>query len=58
MAHIRADLPVVISSGHLCDRQRSELLQAGERGLVQKENTVEELGPLIQRLLGEAVEER
>ena len=48
----------MISSGHLSDRQRSELLQAGVRGLVQKENTVEELGPLIRRLLGEAVEER
>jgi PAS domain S-box-containing protein len=57
-ARIRADLPVVISSGHLSERQRSELLQAGVRGLVQKENTVEELGPLIERLLGEAVEEQ
>ncbi|MES2958200.1 MAG: ATP-binding protein [Pseudomonadota bacterium] len=58
VTRIRADLPVVISSGHLSDPQRNELLDAGVRGLVQKENTIEELGPLIQRLLAEATEEQ
>jgi PAS domain S-box-containing protein len=51
VTRIRADLPVVVTSGHLTEVQRSELLAAGVRGLVQKENTVDELGPLIRRLM-------
>ena len=51
VARIRADLPVVISSGHLSDEQRDELLRAGVRELIQKENTVEDLGLLVHRLL-------
>jgi PAS domain S-box-containing protein len=53
LARIRPDLPVVVTSGHLTDAQRNELLDAGVRGLVQKENTADELGPLLKRLLGE-----
>jgi CheY-like chemotaxis protein len=53
LARIRPDLPVVVTSGHLTDGQRNELLDAGVRGLVQKENTADELGPLLKRLLGE-----
>jgi PAS domain S-box-containing protein len=53
VARIRADLPVVISSGHLSDEQRSELLDAGVRALVHKQNTIDELGPLLRRVLGE-----
>ena len=51
MARIRADLPLVISSGHLSEGQREALLAAGVRGVVQKENAIDELGPLLQRLL-------
>jgi DNA-binding NarL/FixJ family response regulator len=55
VARIRADLPVVISSGHLSDEQRSDLMNAGVRALVQKQSTIDELGPLLKRVLGEQV---
>ena len=48
---IRADLPVAISSGHLSDEQRDEIRRWGVRELIRKENTLEELGPLVSRLL-------
>ncbi len=53
LARVRPDLPLVISSGHLSEGQREALLAAGVRGVVQKENAVDELGPLLQRLLAE-----
>ncbi len=52
LADIRADLPVVISSGYLNETDRAALLSAGVRGMVQKEDSVDEIGPLIGRLLG------
>ena len=51
LAAIRPDLPVVISSGHLTEKQRAELLSAGVIDVIQKESTVEELGPLVHRVL-------
>jgi len=51
LAVIRPDLPLVISSGHLSETQREALLAVGVRGVVQKENAIDELGPLLQRLL-------
>jgi PAS domain S-box-containing protein len=50
-AQIRADLPVVISSGHLSDEQRSALRDCGVIYLIRKENTLEELGPIVDRAL-------
>ena len=51
LTRISPDLPVVISSGHLTDEERTELLRAGVREFMRKENTLEELGPLLERLL-------
>ena len=51
LTRICPDLPVVISSGHLTDEERIELLRAGVREFMHKENTLEELGPLLERLL-------
>ncbi len=51
LAAIRADLPLVINSGHLSEEQRRALLAAGVSGVVQKENAIDELGPLLQKLL-------
>jgi PAS domain S-box-containing protein len=51
MARIRAALPVVISSGHITDEQRTDMLHAGVRHLIRKENTFEELGTTVRRLL-------
>jgi DNA-binding NtrC family response regulator len=51
VGRIRADLPVVIISGHFTEEQRAEMLRAGVRELLRKENTFEELGALVHRLL-------
>jgi PAS domain S-box-containing protein len=53
LAQIRRDLPVVISSGYLSEELRAEAQRAGVRALLQKENTLEELGALVQRLLAD-----
>jgi PAS domain S-box-containing protein len=53
---LRPDLPVVISSGYLSDDLRESADEAGVSALMHKERTVEELGPLLRRLL--ANEER
>ena len=54
LAEIRRDLPVVISSGYLSEELRKEARRAGVRALLQKENTLEELGALVKRLLADA----
>ena len=51
LTRISPDLPVVISSGHLTDEERVDLQRAGVREFMHKENTLEELGPLLERLL-------
>ncbi|HSV71353.1 MAG TPA: PAS domain-containing protein [Methylibium sp.] len=51
LAALRADLPVVISSGFISEALQAEARALGVRGLLHKENTVEELGPLVRRLL-------
>jgi PAS domain S-box-containing protein len=58
MAHVRPDLPLVISSGYLSDELRAGATQAGIRHLLQKQNTFEELATLVERALAEAQVER
>jgi CheY-like chemotaxis protein len=53
LAGIRPDLPVVISSGLLSDELRSRAALHGVRALLPKENSFDELVPLLQRLLAE-----
>ena len=48
---LRPGLPVVISSGYLSEELRTAAAQAGVRQLLQKENTVEELGDVLRSLL-------
>ena len=48
---LRADLPVVISSGYLSDELRSAATRAGVRQLLRKENTVEELCDVLRQVL-------
>jgi CheY-like chemotaxis protein len=48
---LRPALPVVISSGYLSEELQLAARQAGVRRLLAKENTVEELGPLLRELL-------
>ena len=48
---LRPALPVVISTGYLSDELRSQALSLGVRGLLKKENTLEELAGLLRDLL-------
>ncbi len=48
---IRPDAPVVLSSGYLRPAEIEKARSLGVREVILKPNTVEELGPLVQRLL-------
>jgi len=48
---MRPGLPVVISSGYLSDELRVAAAEAGVRQLLQKENTVDELGDVLRKVL-------
>ncbi len=48
---IRPGLPIVVSSGYLSEELRLAAGQLGVRQLLQKENTVEELGGVLRRVL-------
>jgi PAS domain S-box-containing protein len=48
---IRPELPVVISSGYITEELRSQARDAGVRGLLEKQNTFEELGSVVGRIL-------
>ncbi|MBL8351064.1 MAG: PAS domain S-box protein [Burkholderiaceae bacterium] len=51
VAAIRADLPVLISSGYIDAQLLERAARAGVRALVRKENLAEELAPAIWRAL-------
>lgn len=51
LSRIRPDLPVIISSGYITDELRSLAREAGVRGLLEKQNTFEELCTLVAQLL-------
>jgi CheY-like chemotaxis protein len=55
---IRADLPVVLVSGHLSDEVRREAAQAGVDRALLKPNTVEELGRSIAAIVEERAARR
>ncbi|MGA0609012.1 response regulator [Caldimonas sp. KR1-144] len=50
---IAPQLPVIISSGYLPDEARAEAMRLGVRGIVHKENIVEDLGRLIRQVLAQ-----
>ncbi|GCL61978.1 CHASE domain-containing protein [Pseudaquabacterium pictum] len=54
LADSRPALPVVITSGYITDGLRAEARQAGVRQLLQKEHTLDQLGPLLVQVLAEA----
>lgn len=45
-------LPVLISSGHVTEALLAEARSLGVRGLIHKEQTFEELAPLVRQVLG------
>ncbi|MBI5504519.1 MAG: PAS domain S-box protein [Deltaproteobacteria bacterium] len=52
LLRLRPDLPVVLASGYVTDELRAEALAAGVRDVIYKPNTMEELGEVVQRLMG------
>lgn len=52
VASIRADLPVVIHSGHISESVRSEAARIGVKSVVNKGGSFDELGAVVQRILG------
>jgi DNA-binding NtrC family response regulator len=54
LARIRPDLPVVISSGYITEDLRDMAQVAGVRGLLDKQNTFEELCPLVAQVLADS----
>ena len=54
-AQVRVDLPVLITSGYITEALNAEMRQAGVRGVINKERTVEELGALIATVLAAPV---
>jgi signal transduction histidine kinase len=58
LAALRADLPVIVSSGLVTDTLRAQAYQAGARAVMHKERSVEELVPLLRLLLDDAGRER
>ena len=51
LAVLRPELPVIISTGYITDPLRTQAAALGVRALVRKENTVEELGAAVRRVL-------
>jgi CheY-like chemotaxis protein len=51
LALLRPALPVVISTGYVSDELREQARMVGVRGLLKKENTLEELASLLRELL-------
>ena len=51
LRRVRANLPVVISSGNLPDQLQAEAREAGVRALVHKQYTLEELGAVVRWVL-------
>jgi len=52
LALLRADLPVIISSGYITEELTLAADAAGVRGVLQKQSTPEELAPLLSAVLG------
>jgi DNA-binding NtrC family response regulator len=53
LQRIRPDLPVVMSSGYITEDLVSQAQLAGVRGLLEKQNTFQELCGLVERVLAE-----
>ncbi|MFY7866329.1 hybrid sensor histidine kinase/response regulator [Roseateles sp.] len=51
LQQIRPDLPVILSSGYMSDALQAQAQAAGIKALLRKEMSLEELGPMIAKLL-------
>jgi PAS domain S-box-containing protein len=52
VASIRADLPVILTSGYISDELREGAAQAGVKHVIYKPNTIEEMCEAIDRIVG------
>jgi CheY-like chemotaxis protein len=50
ISELRADLPVIVTSGYVRPEDREAASHVGVRELVLKPNTVEELAQVLQRV--------
>jgi DNA-binding NarL/FixJ family response regulator len=50
---LRPDLPIVLSSGYVTDELLRNASRCGVREVIYKEDTTEQLGELLQRLLAQ-----
>ena len=53
LARVRPQLPVILSSGYITEEQRMQAREAGVRGLLDKQNTFEDLPGLARKILAE-----
>ena len=51
LSALRPDLPIILSSGHMSEGLQRDAHRCGVREVIYKENTVAQLGALLQRLL-------
>ena len=51
LAQLRPQLPVVMTTGDVSDELRKQALRVGALAILQKENTAEQLVPLVRRIL-------
>ena len=58
VASIRSNLPVMITSGHIPEQLYAEARELGVRALLNKENTLEDLGALLRLVLSGAFQVR
>jgi CheY-like chemotaxis protein len=55
MARIRPDLPVLLTSGYWTEELQTQAREAGVRGMLRKERSVEQLGALALSLIAPSV---
>ena len=51
LLRVRPTLPIVISSGYITEELRSQARRAGVRGLLEKQNTFQELCGMVELIL-------
>jgi CheY-like chemotaxis protein len=51
LAALRAELPIILSSGYVTDDMRAQAKRLGVRDVLHKENTLDQLGKLVARVL-------
>ena len=51
LAALRPDLPIILSSGYVTEDMRTQAIRLGVRDVLHKENTLDELGKIVGRVL-------